>query len=342
MVKRKSVSPVEVEHLKKQFKLIQETMKNVIGDASDPESDVDSSSTEEVRDHLSEDEDPETDPDRQSSKENDNVKGEGDPSTKKQEENNGEIPMNEEFAEIFGLDPNASKAIESKLHSGILSRWKFWASKGQKADDVEKLLEKYQSPTGLEEPKLNPEILLKLAKHSKTRDSHMTKRQRLIGAALTSLGSAMSSLMDDTESIDKLIFMERMNDIGKILTEIFYSQTKSRIAFILAGLDKETKALLEDRQTEEFLFGKNLSKRIKEAKAMDKVASSIKKQLKPKIPVTKNLNYNNQHPKWPTPSTSGTQQNFQNRRLYFKTKQPFNPRAPYQGQNRQRNQQRPK
>lgn len=163
----------------------------------------------------------------------------------------------------------------------------------------------------------------------------MVQRQRLVGAALTSLGSAMSTLLEEADSIDKIQFMERLNDVGKILTNIFHSQTKSRIAFILTGVDKETKTLLEDRETEEFLFGKNLSDRIKEAKAMDKVASSIKKQQpKQKAPYKKPLNFNSLPGKWPPPGPSGTQQTYQAKRLQFRTNQPFNPKAPYQRHNR--------
>lgn len=251
--------------------------------------------------------------------------------TTQQDFNNTEVSFKDEFADIFGVDPSASKAIKTNLHPGILNRWKFWASNGFKEEEIEKLLSAYKSPPGLEELKLNPEILLKLAKHSKTRDSHMAKRQRLAGAALTSLGAAMSTLLDETESIDQVQIMERLNDVGKILTEIFHSQTKSRIAFILAGVDKETKTLLEDKQPEEFLFGKNLSERIKESKAMDKVASSLKKQSKQILPLSKSsLNHNSLHSKWPSPGPSG-QQNYHSRRLQFRNKQPFNPRAQHHG-----------
>lgn len=41
--------------------------------------------------------------------------------------------------------------------------------------DIEKLLDKHKSPSGLEELKPNPEIMLNLAKHSKTRDSHVER-----------------------------------------------------------------------------------------------------------------------------------------------------------------------
>ena len=189
-----------------------------------------------------------------------------------------ETPLQKEFAEIFGGDPSASNALQIKIHSSILNRWKFWFVNGIKKEEKENLLEKYQSPGGLEVPKLNPEILLKLPKHAKSRDTHMSTRQQLAGAALAALGSVMTTLIEETESIDKIQVMEKLHDAGKLMAEIIHSQTKSRKAFIVAGVDKDTKTMLEDTKTEEFLFGNNLSEKFKEAKVMDKIANSMKKQ----------------------------------------------------------------
>ena len=111
-------------------------------------------------------------------------------------------------------------------------------------------------------PRLNPEISLKLSNHLKTRDNHMSTRQQLASSALAALGSTMSSLIEETESIDKVIFMERLMDAAKCLTEIMHSTVKSRIASILAGVDRNIKATLEKTESGEFLFGNNLSEKL--------------------------------------------------------------------------------
>ena len=195
----------------------------------------------------------------------------------------GEAPLDDELKEVLGQDPSASNALDAKLHSSIHTRWKYWFANGIQKEEREALLEKYSSPAGLEVPKLNPEISLKLPKHSKARDLHMTKRQQLAGSALASIGWAITTLIEEKESIDKLFLIERLNDAGKHISDMMYSQTRSRIAFVVAGVDKDTRNILEDTKPEEFLFGKNLREKIKEAKGIDRVANSIKNFLQGRL-----------------------------------------------------------
>ena len=364
--KRKSNEEL-FENLNKQVKIIQETMKVLkkknqnVGESESDDAErqraSDSGSSSEDENSEAEQSDKENLPkaSNDDSVELINQENSVEPDIQKEVpesvEEIKETPLQEEFAEIFGDDPSASNALQIKIHSSILNRWKFWSVNGIKKEDKENLLGKYQSPGGLEVPKLNPEILLKLPKHSKSRDTHMSTRQQLAGAALAALGSVMTTLIEEMESIDKIQVMEKLHDAGKLMAEIMYSQTKSRKAFIVAGVDKDTKIMLEDTKTEEFLFGKNLSEKFKEAKVMDKVANSMKKQsyktqgsaLTAKQP----LNSNSLLGKRPFPNQSGSHQGFQYpsgqaKRLPFRTKQPFNNKAQYQGYNKMRNQTRSK
>ena len=55
--------------------------------------------------------------------------------------------------------------------------------KGINKDEKVELLEKYNRLTGLEVPKLNPEIALKIPSYSKSRDVYMAQRQQMVGSA---------------------------------------------------------------------------------------------------------------------------------------------------------------
>ncbi|KAJ8683840.1 hypothetical protein QAD02_019632 [Eretmocerus hayati] len=77
-------------------------------------------------------------------------------------EKNDDEPLDEEFIQIFGDHPNNSKAVKVPYHAEILSRWQHWFQQGIKKDRRDELLEKFENPPGLNPPKMNPEILLKL------------------------------------------------------------------------------------------------------------------------------------------------------------------------------------
>lgn len=90
----------------------------------------------------------------------------------------------------------------------------------------------------------------------------------------------MTELVEEADSIDKVQFMEKLHDARKLVGKITHSQTKRRNAFIVARINKETRSLLFSRIQKQriLLFGKSLSEKVEEAKVMDTVANSIKKQ----------------------------------------------------------------
>ena len=90
------------------------------------------------------------------------------------------------------------------------------------------------------------------------------------------LGSAINNILVEEEGIDKAEFIGKLNDAAKLINQIIFGQTKSRKAFILPGVEKQRKVLLEKAETDEFLFGKGLLDRIKEAIAMEKVGQDMK------------------------------------------------------------------
>ena len=55
-----------------------------------------------------------------------------------------------------------------------------------------------------------------------------------------------------------------------------HAQLKARAAYILPGIGKTMRDVLEKTKTDEFLWGKNLSEKIKEARAMEKISKDWK------------------------------------------------------------------
>lgn len=217
-------------------------------------------------------------------------------------------------------------------------------------EEKENILEKYGTPVGVVVPELNREVEKKLPSHAKTRDSLMLKRQRLAAAAFKANGWLLSTFIENKEGVDRLECLERLTDVMKLIAEIMNSQTKSRKALILGGLDKQSKSILEETMADNLLFSKKLSKKVKETKNMDSCPIGPRKSPSQtsRIPFTHRqpLNSYGLQGKRPIQGNIGRQQgqfnSFRGRgRVSFRSNyrnQPFNQRAPYQGQNRFRNQ----
>ena len=118
--------------------------------------------------------------------------------------------------------------------------------------------------------------------------NHMLEVQKMASTVLSVIGAISTNLyFDNDESFDLESLLKYLNDTGKILSAIVHKQTNTRKAFIEPGLTKETRAILKDTKVDDFLFEKELSEKIKEARALNKIGENLKIQAPNKGPATK-------------------------------------------------------
>lgn len=196
--------------------------------------------------------------------------------TEPQKEKEKEKELDDEILQVLGEDPSASQALDFDLHSSIATRWRHWVEKGVKKEEREQLFEKYPRREGFIAPELNQVLIAAMSEAAVRRDAYAMKCQQAVGSALMALGAAVSTLLDEPESIDKVAFLENLNDAAKFMAEAHFLLNQSRKALILPGVSKPLKELLEKTKSDTELFGKNLAEKIKEAKALEKMVRSVK------------------------------------------------------------------
>ena len=159
------------------------------------------------------------------------------------------------------------------------------------------------------------EVSAKLQDNALKRDQILMERQKLTGSILTILGALMSDVMNETEA--------------RLTNQLLFEQTKSRKAFLLRGTDKKYKKVLEGSTTDEFLFGKDLSERIKSTNAIHKIGSKIRSQKLLPLQPRGGLNARGPPARIQAPYAQAGPSNRGGRgrpRLYFRGRgQPFNP-----------------
>lgn len=89
--------------------------------------------------------------------------------------------------------------------------------------------------------------------------------------------------------------LEHLCAAGKLLAATHHQELVARKHCIYPSVDKKVKSILEELQSDEFLFGKDLSEKIKFAKLIEKVGLDLKPQSVVKKTFTRSM----------TPSTSG-------------------------------------
>ncbi|XP_058800139.1 uncharacterized protein LOC131669343 [Phymastichus coffea] len=231
------------------------------------------------------------------------------------------------WLEVLGDDPTASLTTEVKIDPELLKRWDYFCKNGIKKDVMEAILAKYAPVPEFTPPALNPQISVTMKDFAITRDKHMKEIQRLASTALVMIGSVITLIHEGQqaeEGLDIASVTKPLVEAGKIIALIFYKQSVSRKAFIEPGLSKETISVLKETKVDEFLYGKELTEKLKEAKAMVKMAETLKpSQPKPLSQARQNLNQKAPFAKGPKQMgfTSTTGQRKQ--KLFFKNRQQF-------------------
>lgn len=218
--------------------------------------------------------------------------------------------------------PSTSSA--TKIDETIQKQWTQWMTKGLTEETRKDLLKKYprQGNFRTEAPKINLEIVSHLTEIAKKRDQHFTDTQNCVGASLTSLGAAISLLIENPEEgVDYTQLTKYLWDSGKMLSDIFHQHSVARKSFITPNLDKDIKSTLESTESDEWLYGAKLNDQVKDAKNIKKASASLKPSEKP--PAKKAFNQGN----WRGPPAKPRQVGYYPRRQFTTVK--FKPK-PFQ------------
>lgn len=191
--------------------------------------------------------------------------------------------LDEELLDVLGEEVPASSS-QVKINEKLRKWWKGWMEEGLSEEVRKDLLKKYPRDGELitEAPKVNLEVQRHLTDIAKKRDEHFMQTQSCIGTAISSLSGAVSMLTEpSTEPVDQTLLLKHLWDTGKILSDVFHQQSNARKSFITPTLDKDLKPTLDASISDEWLYGQKLSEQVKEAKAIVKVAATLKTSDRP-------------------------------------------------------------
>ena len=207
--------------------------------------------------------------------------------------------LDNETLQILGKDPNESNEIEYEIHSALAARWSGWLLNGIKKEEKTELLSLYANAKNcsLKGQLLNPEVSKIMTPSAVKRDKYAMESQDVTGSALLALGLAISLILNEKdEAVDRDVLLKYLVDAGKLLSVVHHQEAISRKAMILPGIEKNMKIVLENTKLDKYLFGENLSEKIKSEKSLEKTASDLKvKPMVKTVPLRQqnNLNYKN-------------------------------------------------
>ncbi|XP_061713654.1 uncharacterized protein LOC133522352 [Cydia pomonella] len=208
-------------------------------------------------------------------------------STPAQTDTETEVPnpeeqqLDDEILSLLGDAPKSDHPFGPPMHKDIANRWQEILLKGLDKETKEKLLKQYVIPKNCDmllAPKLNPEAKAALSDGSVKRDFCIMQKQNQVGVALAALASLTELIISGENNKQKLL--KPLSDACRILCDSHHSETATRRHFVLTATDAALKETLVEAERDQFLFGENVSEKLKVAKSIQKTGESLKQQQK--------------------------------------------------------------
>nr|CAI5865099.1 unnamed protein product [Callosobruchus analis] len=125
-------------------------------------------------------------------------------------------------------------------------------------------------------PKFNPEAKPASSESNIKRDEELMVTQSQIAAVLAGLGKTLTQLLEVQNKEDcNLLVIELISDAARLLADLHCQKTEKRRAPLNLTLNKEVAVVLKETPADTWLFGENLSERIKSAKVMERSSQDL-------------------------------------------------------------------
>jgi hypothetical protein len=230
-----------------------------------------------------------------------------------------ELQLDEDILQVLGDAPKAEAPLGPPIHKDVASRWQNILAKGLSKEVKENLTKEYLVPSNCDlllAPALNPEVKVALPDPLVKRDSSLLYKQKQLGIALSALASVTEMVLSNETSKQKLL--KPLSDACRIICDSHFTESRTRRGFIISSINAKLKQTLIDSSRDKFLFGENVSEKLKAAKTIQQSGEALKNAPKhrynrPNMPSTignkGNLNFVPQHRKTDTKTANNRRAN---------------------------------
>ncbi|XP_064212474.1 uncharacterized protein LOC135265979 [Tribolium castaneum] len=183
-----------------------------------------------------------------------------------------------EIRKMLGSQSPPSEMMGKPIHEEVAQVWEQTLQKGLNTEEIKDLLQKYPPIANcklVQAPKLNAEVKRAITQQHSERDERLAHVQAQLGAAMGAVGTALTfCLQEEGGTTSQLI--ELLGDAGKLLASVHFAESQSRRILASAGINKTFKSTLTETPVDGWLFGDNLSERMKTTRALEKTSEELK------------------------------------------------------------------
>lgn len=185
-------------------------------------------------------------------------------------------PLNSEILKALEVKTESDPEYGLPIHENLSQLWSPLLQRGLPKYEKETLNKKYNTPVNfkaLQAPKLNLELVATIPDFACTCDKKILTEQQQLGKGITAVNRALYALFAQDENY-VLETIRYLSDACRLLCDVHHKSTQTRIMLIKPHLERSLLNVIQDTQTDETLFGKNLLERIKASKTIEKQSQS--------------------------------------------------------------------
>ncbi|KAJ8965617.1 hypothetical protein NQ314_004009 [Rhamnusium bicolor] len=220
-----------------------------------------------------------------------------------------------EYVALLGADPTAHANPPEDIHGELV----------QRAD----IMDKYPVPencSSLKPPALNMEVNACLNEKTIRQDKFLISLQEQVGCSLSALARPMNKLIESPHKEETKDTIAALADASQLLCNVHHAISLSRKFHISPFLNQNCRKMMEGREIDEFLLGKNFFEEVKTNQAVLKAKNELKAQTQKALPRPSSSR--------PVPGTSRTYLNYRRPATFVRKREP-NYRNPNQLKNSQ-------
>ena len=153
-----------------------------------------------------------------------------------------DIPLDDEFLKLLGDTPNTVVDVGPNIHKDLIPRWTKILKEGLDKDAKANLMNKYPvngNCVTLKAPILNPKIAATMSDVAKKKDNFQFSAQSQLGAGISAVGSALSSLLNGkSKDESQLQLIAWLSDASRLLTDLHHSRSITWRSFLTPSFNK--------------------------------------------------------------------------------------------------------
>ncbi|KAL7300729.1 hypothetical protein TKK_0006708 [Trichogramma kaykai] len=205
-------------------------------------------------------------------------------STLADENTTANTTLNEKVLNVIGQPLQAERILAAPVHDTFKNRWREVLQLGLPKEEREEVMKKYPIPgncTFLDPPKLNKEVETAVSEICKTRDARIIAKHEKLQACLGGLSKIISTVLTYDEKSENIAVIEAACDTAQLVIDAMRDETLIRRSLILSSINSAVKDTLRSTDPDGWLFGGELSEKLRQAKLTGQDARLLTKKTTP-------------------------------------------------------------